>query len=102
MPSARSRKLAPVIGRFFFSRSNTTDQDRRSPNSSSPQGRAADHRMQLRQQIIQDHTDSLAGHLSIDANMAFLRLAHSLVTGKSVHMFDPADLVEGGDDKRLT
>lgn len=57
--------------------------------------------MDLRQQIIQDRTDALATHLGISADLAFLRLTHSLITGKSVHLFDPGDLVDGGQDKQI-
>jgi hypothetical protein len=57
--------------------------------------------MDLRQQIIQDRTDALAAHLGINADLAFLRLTHSLITGKSVHLFDPGDLVDGGQDKQI-
>lgn len=57
--------------------------------------------MDLRQQIIQDRTDALATHLGINADLAFLRLTHSLITGKSVHLFDPGDLVDGGQDKQI-
>jgi len=57
--------------------------------------------MGLRQQIIQDRTDALAAHLGINADLAFLRLTHSLITGKSVHVFDPGDLVDGGQDKQI-
>lgn len=57
--------------------------------------------MQLRQQIIQDRVDALAAHFGIGENLAFLRLVHSLVTGKSVHAFDADDLVDGGQDKQI-
>lgn len=57
--------------------------------------------MQLRQQILQDRVEALASHLQIDEDAAFLRLAHSLITGKSVHLFDEGDLVEGSQDKQI-
>ena len=34
-------------------------------------------------------------------DLAFLRLAHSIVTGQSIHAFDEADLVDGGQDKQI-
>ncbi len=33
--------------------------------------------------------------------MAFLRLAHSIITGQSIHAFEMADLVDGGQDKQV-
>ena len=57
--------------------------------------------MNLRQQIIQDRVETLAQALSIDLDTAFMRLALSLVTGKSVHTFDPSDIVDGGQDKQM-
>jgi hypothetical protein len=57
--------------------------------------------MNLRQQIIQDRAEALAGQLHIDIDAAFMRLVHSLVTGKSTHDFDLNDIVDGGQDKRM-
>ena len=57
--------------------------------------------MSLKQQIIEDRVESLAKMLGVDHDEAFLRFSHSLVTGRSVHNLDPADLVEGGQDKQL-
>lgn len=57
--------------------------------------------MNLRQQIIADRTESLAASLGIKPEDAFLRLAFSLVTGKSVNSFDPNDVVDGGQDKQI-
>jgi hypothetical protein len=57
--------------------------------------------MNLRQQIIQDRAEALAGQLQIDIDAAFMRLVHSLVTGKSTHDFDPNDVVDGGQDKQM-
>jgi hypothetical protein len=48
--------------------------------------------MNLRQQIIQDRAEALAGQLHIDIDAAFMRLVHSLVTGKSTHDFDPTHI----------
>jgi non-homologous end joining protein Ku len=57
--------------------------------------------MNLRQQIIQDRAEALAGQLHIDIDGAFMRLVHSLVMGKSTHDFDPNDVVDGGQDKQM-
>lgn len=57
--------------------------------------------MNLRQQIIQDRTDALAAHLKLDSDGAFMRLVHTLITGKSVHDFDHNDIVDGGQDKQM-
>jgi non-homologous end joining protein Ku len=57
--------------------------------------------MNLRQQMIQDRAEALAGQLHIDIDAAFMRLVHSLVTGKSTHDFDPNDVVDGGQDKQI-
>ena len=58
-------------------------------------------KMNLRQQIIKDRVDGFAEQLQIDPDEAFLRLAHSLVTGRSVLAFDPLDIVDGGQDKQM-
>ncbi len=57
--------------------------------------------MNLRQQLIKDRTESLASSLGLTIDKAFLRLAHSIITGQSVHAFDAADLVDGGQDKQI-
>jgi len=57
--------------------------------------------MNLRQQIISNRVDELASSLGIDASDAFMRLAFSLVTGKSIHAFDATDVVDGGQDKQM-
>src|SRR3712207_2220776 len=57
--------------------------------------------MNLRQQIIDDNAERLAQTLGISPDEGFLRLAHSLIVGRSVHAFDPDDLVEGGQDKQI-
>lgn len=57
--------------------------------------------MNLRQQIIQDRVEALAQALKIDSDNAFMRFAFSLVTGKSIHSFDPSDVVDGGQDKQM-
>ncbi len=55
----------------------------------------------LRQQIIQDRADQVSTSLSLPPDKAFLRLVHSLITGQSIHAFDTADLVDGGQDKQI-
>lgn len=57
--------------------------------------------MNLRQQIIQDRSEALAARLKIDSDSAFMRLIHTLITGKSIHDFDPNDIVDGGQDKQM-
>lgn len=57
--------------------------------------------MNIRQQIIVDRVEELASVLSIQSDEAFTRLVFSLVTGKSIHSFDPSDLVDGGQDKQI-
>ena len=57
--------------------------------------------MNIRQQIIADRVDELGSTLGVKADEAFMRLAFSLVTGKSVHAFDPLDVVDGGQDKQM-
>lgn len=57
--------------------------------------------MNLRQQIIQDRVDALADQLHVASDQAFTRLAFSLVSGTSVHAFDPDVLVDGGQDKQI-
>src|SRR5258707_13740621 len=57
--------------------------------------------MNLRQQLINDRVEALAHALSLPPDQAFLRLAHSIVTTQSVHGFDKADLVDGGQDKQV-
>jgi len=57
--------------------------------------------MNLRQQIIQDRIEKTAQHLDISQDLAFLRFAHSLITGTSLHALDPADVTEGGQGKQI-
>jgi len=57
--------------------------------------------MNLRQQIIHERVEALAQALKVDSDAAFMLLAFSLVTGKSVHTFDPSDMVDGGQDKQM-
>jgi hypothetical protein len=56
----------------------------------------------LRQQIIHDRIEDTARILGItDKDQAFLRLAHSIIVGQSLHAFAQKDLVEGGQDKQI-
>jgi hypothetical protein len=55
----------------------------------------------LRQQIIQDHVEKVADILKVNEDLSFLRFAHSLITGISMHLFDLDDLVEGSQDKQI-
>ena len=57
--------------------------------------------MNLRQQLIKDRTDSLASVLDLSPDKSFMRLVHSIITGQSLHAFDAADLVDGGQDKQI-
>jgi hypothetical protein len=57
--------------------------------------------MTVRQQIVEDRVEDLASLLQKDADHAFLRLAHHLITGQSVFMFDPEVLTEGSHDKQI-
>jgi len=57
--------------------------------------------MNLRQQIIAERVEELSSVLGISHDEAFMRLAFSLVTGRSVHAFDPNDVVDGGQDKQM-
>jgi hypothetical protein len=55
----------------------------------------------LRQQLIKERTEAMASSLGLSTDKSFMRLAHSIITGQSVHAFDPADLVDGGQDKQI-
>jgi hypothetical protein len=57
--------------------------------------------MTLRQQLIQQRTEEAATSLSVPKDLAFLRLAHSVITGQSIHAFEMPDLVDGGQDKQV-
>jgi hypothetical protein len=57
--------------------------------------------MDLRQQIVEDRVEQVATLLGISLDEAFLRFAHSLIVGHSLHAFDQDDLVEGGQDKQI-
>ncbi len=55
----------------------------------------------IRQQIIGDEVDGVAALLGLSEDDAFLRFAHHLLTGRSLHGFDDDDLVDGGQDKQI-
>jgi len=57
--------------------------------------------MTLRQQLIADRVTNLVTLLSIPEDQAFERLVHSLVNEQSVHSMDPADWVDGTQDKQI-
>jgi hypothetical protein len=55
----------------------------------------------IRQQIIVDEVDGVATRFGISEDVAFLRFAHHLLTGRSLYAFDDDDLVDGGQDKQI-
>jgi hypothetical protein len=57
--------------------------------------------MNLKQQIVEQKIEETASRLGLSNDMAFLRLAHSLITGQSIHAFDETDIVDGGQDKQV-
>jgi hypothetical protein len=57
--------------------------------------------MNLRQQIIRDRVENVASQLDSNLDYAFLRLAHSLFTNRSLFTFQAADFVDGGQDKQI-
>ena len=57
--------------------------------------------MTLRQQLVADRVANLVTSIGIPQDQAFERLVHSLVTGQSVHSLDPADWVDGSQDKQI-
>jgi hypothetical protein len=57
--------------------------------------------MSLRQQIIRDRVEQMEQLLGVNKDEAFLRLAHSLITGVSIHGFEEGDLTDGGQDKQI-
>jgi hypothetical protein len=57
--------------------------------------------MTLRQQLITDRVTNLVTSIGVPQDQAFERFVHSLVTGQSVHSFDPTDSVDGGQDKQI-
>jgi len=57
--------------------------------------------MNLRQQIINDHTLKTSRILNKPLDKAFLIFTHSLITDKSINAFSPTDDVDGGQDKQI-
>lgn len=57
--------------------------------------------MTLRQQLIADRVANLVTSIGIPQDQSFERFVHSLVTGQSVHSLDPADWVDGSQDKQI-
>jgi len=57
--------------------------------------------MTLRQQLVADRVANLVTSIGIPQDQAFERFVHSLVTGQSVHSLDPADWVDGTQDKQI-
>ena len=57
--------------------------------------------MTLRQQLVADRVANLVASIAIPEDQAFERFVHSLVTGQSVHSLDPADWVDGAQDKQI-
>ena len=55
----------------------------------------------LREQIVEDRVAEVMAALSLPPDDAFARLAHSIITGQSIHAFDQADFVDGGQDKQI-
>jgi hypothetical protein len=57
--------------------------------------------MSLRQSLIEERVNQVATTLSLPPDEAFERFAHATYTGISLHAFDPADLVDGSQDKQI-
>jgi hypothetical protein len=57
--------------------------------------------MTVRQQIVDDRIQNLVNSIGIPQDQAFERFVHSLVTGQSVHSLNPADWVDGSQDKQI-
>jgi hypothetical protein len=57
--------------------------------------------MNIRQQIVQSNIEQTSHQLCIDEDKALVRLAHTLITGQSIHSFEDGDLVDGGQDKQI-
>jgi hypothetical protein len=58
-------------------------------------------KMNLRQQIIQNHIEQTATKLNVPNDKAFLIFGHSVYSDKSIHSFNPNDNVDGGQDKQI-
>ena len=57
--------------------------------------------MTLRQQLIAERVANLETTIGLPKDQAFERFVHSLITGQSVHSLDPADWVDGSQDKQI-
>lgn len=57
--------------------------------------------MDLRQQLIDEQVALSASELGLNADAAFLRFAHGLITGTSAHAVDLEDIVDAGGDKQI-
>ena len=57
--------------------------------------------MNLHQQLIQQRIEKTAQDLNLPENLAFIRFAHSLIVGKSMHSFEENDLVDGSEEKQI-
>ena len=57
--------------------------------------------MSIKQQIVNERVEETTRILKVPEDLAFLRVVHSLVTGQSIHAFEQADLVEGGQEKQI-
>jgi len=55
----------------------------------------------IKQQIVNERVEETTRILKVPEDLAFLRVVHSLVTGQSIHAFEQADLVEGGQEKQI-
>lgn len=57
--------------------------------------------MNLRQQLIQERIEKTSKDLKLSEDLAFVRFAHSLIVGKSMHSFDMDDLIDGSEEKQI-
>lgn len=57
--------------------------------------------MNLHQQLIQQRIEKTAQDLKLSENLAFIRFAHSLIVGKSMHSFNEDDLIDGSEEKQI-
>jgi len=57
--------------------------------------------MNIRQQIINDHTHKTSRILNKPLDKGFLIFTHTLITDSSINAFSPSDDVDGGQDKQI-
>jgi hypothetical protein len=57
--------------------------------------------MSLRQSLIEERVAQVQSEMSLPPDEAFERFSHATYTGISLHAFDPADLVDGSQDKQI-